>query len=113
MGGSVWFELFYVVESLQVGVKANERNVVKPVIACRSKEEQIGDVNGCAVMYLDVTCFGQEKDWRQVGFCRTRAEVGNCFCCFKFESLVVNSVCDTSYFSQVAFVALQLPSKVA
>ena len=68
MGGCVWFELFSVVESLQVGVEANERNVVKPVIVCRSKEEQRGDVNGCAVIYLDVTCFGQERDWRQFGF---------------------------------------------
>ena len=113
MGGCVWLELFSVVEKLQLGVKANERNVVKPVIVCRSKEEQRGDVNGCAVMYLDVTCFGQERDWKQFGFGRTRAEVGNCLCCCKFESLTVDSLCDTSYFSQVAFVALQLPSKVA
>ena len=113
MGGCVRFELYSVVERLQVGVKANERNVVKPVIVCRSKEEQKGDANGCAVMYLDVTCFGHERVWRQFEFCRTRTEVGNCFCCFEFESLIVESVCDTSYFSQVAFVALQLPSKVA
>ena len=53
--------LFSVVESLQVGFKANERNVVKPVIVCRS-EEQRDDVNSCVVMYLDGTCFGQERD---------------------------------------------------
>ena len=28
MGGCVWFELYSVVEGLQVGVKRNERNVV-------------------------------------------------------------------------------------
>ena len=64
MGRCVRFELYSVVERLQVGVKANERNVVKPVIVCRSKEEQRGGVNGCAVMYLDETCFGHEKVWR-------------------------------------------------
>ena len=53
--------LFSVVESLQVGFKANEHNVVKPVIVCRS-EEQRDDVNRCVVMYLDGTCFGQERD---------------------------------------------------
>ena len=53
--------LFCVVESLQVGVKANERNIVKPAIVCRS-EEQRNDVNRYVVMYLDVTCFGQERD---------------------------------------------------
>ena len=53
--------LFSVVESLQVRVKVNERNVVKPVIVCRS-EEQRDDVNRCALMYLDGTCFGQERD---------------------------------------------------
>ena len=53
--------LFSVVKSLQVGVTANEQNVVKPVIVCRS-EEQKDDVNRCAVMYLDGICFGQERD---------------------------------------------------
>ena len=53
--------LFSVVESLQVGVKANERNVVKPMIVCRG-EEQRDDVNMYVVVYLDVTCFGQERD---------------------------------------------------
>ena len=58
-GDCVWFELFSVVESLQVGVKANERNVVNPV---SRGEEQRDDVNMYVVMYLDVTCFRQERD---------------------------------------------------
>ena len=63
-------------------------------------------------MYLD-TLFDQGIDW---GGCldlvgRGRKS-GNCFCCLKFESLMLDSLCDTSHFFQVAFVALQLPSKV-
>ena len=89
----VWFELFSVVESLQVGVKANERNVVKPV---SRREEQRDDVNTYVVMYLDVTCFGQERAvWIFVGRGR---KSWNCFCCFKFESLILDTVCDTPYF---------------
>ena len=49
---------------------------------------------------------------RPFGFVGRGLKSGNCFYCFKFEGLIVDSVCDTPY-SQVAFVALQLPSKVA
>ena len=55
------------VEGLQVGVKANERNVVKPLIACRSKEQR-GDVNGCAVMYLNVTCLVRKETGGSLDF---------------------------------------------
>ena len=70
--------LFSVVQSLQVGFKANERHVVKPVIVCRS-EEQRGDVTGarsCISMGLVLV---RKETRRQFGFCRTRTEVGELF----------------------------------
>ena len=55
MGGCVLFELCSVIEGLQVGVKANERNVVKPVIVCRilkNKEATLTGASSCISMWL-------------------------------------------------------------
>ena len=84
MGGCVWFELCSVVEGLQVGFKANERNVGKPVIVCRilkNKEATLTGALSCISMWLVLV---RKETRRPFGFCRTRAEVRNCFCCFKF-----------------------------
>ena len=79
MGECVRFELYSVVERLQVGVKANERNAVKPVIVYRSKEEQRGDVNGCAVMYLDVTCLAMKESEGSLDFVGLGRKSGTVF----------------------------------
>ena len=55
MGGCVLFELCSVIEGLQVGVKANERNVVKQVIVCRilkNKEATLTGASSCISMWL-------------------------------------------------------------
>ena len=90
---------FFVVKSLQVGFKANERNVGKPVIVCKilkNKEATLTGASSCISMWLVLV----RKETRKLfGFCRTRAEVRNCFCCFIFESLLVDSMFDAPYFS--------------
>ena len=83
MGGCVLFELCSVIESLQVGVKANERNVVKPVIVCRilkNKEATLTGASSCISMWL---VFVKKETRRSFGFVR-RGQVRNCFCCFIF-----------------------------
>ena len=72
-----------VVYSLQVGFKANERNIVKPVIVCKSEEQRdavTGDaVTGawsCVLMGLVLV---RKETRRLFGFCGTRTEVGELF----------------------------------
>ena len=66
------------VKNLQGRVKANVRNVVKPVIVCRS-EEQRGDVTGArSCISMGLVLFRKETR-RRFEFCRTRTEVGELF----------------------------------
>ena len=104
--------LFSVVWSLQLGFKANERNVVKPVIVCKSEEQRDAVQVRGHVSRWDLFWSGKRLGGC-LDFVGRGRNSGNCFCCFKFKSLILDSLCDTPRFSQVAFVALQLPSKVA
>ena len=50
-----FYGFFFVVSSLQVGFKANERNVRKPVIVCRilkNKEATLTGASSCISMWL-------------------------------------------------------------
>ena len=73
-----FYFLFSVVKSLQVGFKANERNVVEPVIVCRSlkNKEVTSGARSCISMGLVLV---RKETRRQFGFCRARTAVGELF----------------------------------
>ena len=103
--------LFSVVWSLQLGFKANEQNVVKPVIVCKSEEQRDAAQVRVHVYRWDLFWSGKRLEGC-LDFVRRGRKSGNCFCCFKFKSLILDFCVTRPTFSQVAFVALQLPSKV-
>ena len=104
--------LFSVVWSLQLGFKANERNVAKPVIVCKSEEQRDAVQVRSHVSRWDLFWSGKRLGGC-LDFVGRGRNSGNCFCCSKLKSIILDFLSDTTHFSQVAFVALQLPSKVA
>ena len=48
------FSLFSVDCSIQLGLKREEQDAVKPVVVCKSEEQ--GDVVRVRIMYLNMTC---------------------------------------------------------
>ena len=102
--------LFSVVWSLQLGFKANERNVVKPVIVCNSEEQR--DVVQVRVMRPGKLVWSVKRLGRLFGFGRTRTEVGKLFLLlYIFKNLMLDSVCNTSHFFQVASSLFSCPRK--
>ena len=69
--------LFSIDWSLQLEFKANKRNVVKPVIACKIEEQT--DVVQVRIMYLDILVWSVKRLGRLFGFGRTWTEVGKLF----------------------------------
>ena len=98
MGGCVWFELCSVVEGLQVGFKANERNVSKPVIVCRflkTKEATLTSASSCISMWLVLV---RKEIRRSFVFVGRGLKSGTVSVALNFESLIVDSVFDTPHF---------------
>ena len=102
--------LFSMIWSLQLGFKANERNVVQPVIVCKSEEQRDAVQVGGHVSRWDLFWSGERLGGRSEFVGRRRNSV-NCFCCIKFKSLILDSLCYTPHFPQVAFVALSVALK--
>ena len=99
MGGCVLFELCSVIEGLQVGVKANERNVIKPVIVCRilkNKEVTLTGASSCISMWLVLV---RKETRRSFGFVGCGLKSGTVSVALFFESLLVDSMFDAPYFS--------------
>ena len=111
---NIWFcFLFSVVQSIQVGFKANERNVVKPVIVCKNEEQRdaVTDAWSCISMGL-VLVRKETINRRLFGFCRTRTEVGELLLLLlNFKSLILDSLCDTPHFFRSPSSLFSCPQK--
>ena len=72
---------FSVVWSLQPGFKANERNVIKPVIVCKREEQRYAVQVRGHVSRWDLFLPGKRLG-SCLDFVGRGRKSGNCFCCF-------------------------------